>query len=94
MATYVCCSALAKKLAEEEKKNVEEYAIAQSNLIFAQSEEELNFYLKDFNKELKASYSRKNKSFDKRFDILYLNGIQQTKSQILNTSEIPFLPIH
>ncbi|MCK5028278.1 MAG: hypothetical protein KAR57_01500 [Bacteroidales bacterium] len=32
---------------------------------------ELNFYLKDFNKELKPAYTRKNKSFDKRFDILY-----------------------
>lgn len=37
---------LARKLAVEEKKNVEEYAVAQSNLIFAQSDEELNFYLK------------------------------------------------
>lgn len=37
---------LAKKLAEEEKKNVEEYALAQTNLIFAQSDAELNFYLK------------------------------------------------
>jgi hypothetical protein len=32
---------------------------------------ELRFYLKDFNKELKPVYTRKNKSFDKRFDILY-----------------------
>ena len=37
---------LAKKLAIEEKKNVEEYAIAQKNLINSQSDEELNFYLK------------------------------------------------
>ncbi|MFC2096256.1 hypothetical protein ACFLQ3_00985, partial [Bacteroidota bacterium] len=34
-------------------------------------QEELNFYLKDFNKELKSAYTRKNKTFDKRFDILY-----------------------
>lgn len=34
-------------------------------------QEELNFYIKDFNKELKPYYSRKNKNFDKRFDILY-----------------------
>jgi hypothetical protein len=32
---------------------------------------ELNFYLKDFNKELKPAYTRKNKDFDKRFDVLY-----------------------
>lgn len=32
---------------------------------------ELDFYLKDFNKELKPTYNRKNKNFDKRFDILY-----------------------
>jgi len=32
---------------------------------------ELDFYLQDFNKELKPDYTRKNKSFDKRFDILY-----------------------
>ncbi len=31
----------------------------------------MNFYLKDFNKELKPAYSRKNKNFDKRFDVLY-----------------------
>lgn len=36
---------LAHKLADEEKKNVEQYAIAQRNLIFAQSQDELNFYL-------------------------------------------------
>ncbi len=34
-------------------------------------QDELNFYLKDFNKELQPAYSRKNKSFDKRFDMLY-----------------------
>lgn len=34
-------------------------------------QEELTFYLKDFNKELKPAYTRKNKTFDKRFDILY-----------------------
>jgi len=32
---------------------------------------ELDFYLKDFNKELIATYNRKDKEFDKRFDILY-----------------------
>ncbi|MCB2197316.1 MAG: hypothetical protein KQH79_15760 [Bacteroidetes bacterium] len=32
---------------------------------------ELDFYLKDFNKELQPTYNRKNKNFDKRFDILY-----------------------
>ncbi len=32
---------------------------------------ELNFYLKDFQKELVPAYSRKNKSFDKRFDVLF-----------------------
>lgn len=32
---------------------------------------ELDFYLKDFNKELALIYSRKNKSFDKRFDVLF-----------------------
>jgi hypothetical protein len=32
---------------------------------------ELNFYLKDFHKELAPAYSRKNKSFDKRFDVLF-----------------------
>lgn len=32
---------------------------------------ELNFYLKDFHKELVPAYSRKNKSFDKRFDVLF-----------------------
>jgi hypothetical protein len=32
---------------------------------------ELDFYLKDFNKELIPTYTRKNKSFDKRFDILF-----------------------
>jgi hypothetical protein len=32
---------------------------------------ELDFYLKDFNKELIPTYNRKNKEFDKRFDILY-----------------------
>ncbi|MBI9054694.1 MAG: hypothetical protein JEY96_12800 [Bacteroidales bacterium] len=31
---------------------------------------ELDFYLKDFNKELIPTYNRKNKEFDKRFDIL------------------------
>ncbi len=36
---------LAKKLAIEEKKNVEEYAVAQKNLINSQSDAELNFYL-------------------------------------------------
>lgn len=34
-------------------------------------QDELTFYLKDFNKELQAHYDRKNKNFDKRFDILY-----------------------
>jgi len=34
-------------------------------------QDELGFYLKDFNKELKPAYSRKNKAFDKRFDIMY-----------------------
>ncbi len=34
-------------------------------------QDELNFYLKDFNKELQPAYSRKHKGFDKRFDILY-----------------------
>ena len=34
-------------------------------------QDELNFYLKDFNKELKPYYNRKDKKFDKRFDILY-----------------------
>ncbi len=33
--------------------------------------DELNFYLKDFNKELYTSYKRKDKTFDKRFDILF-----------------------
>lgn len=34
-------------------------------------QDELNFYLKDFNKELQPVYTRKNKTFDKRFDVLY-----------------------
>lgn len=34
-------------------------------------ESELNFYLKDFNKELVPTYTRKNKTFDKRFDVLF-----------------------
>ena len=36
---------LAHKLANEEKKNVEQYAIAQRNLVFAESLEDINFYL-------------------------------------------------
>jgi two-component system, sporulation sensor kinase D len=36
---------LAHKLADEERKNVEQYAIAQRNLIFAESEQEEIFYL-------------------------------------------------
>jgi len=32
---------------------------------------ELEFYLKDFNKELTPRYKRRDKSFDKRFDVLY-----------------------
>lgn len=34
-------------------------------------QDELAFYLRDFNKELKPVYTRKNKTFDKRFDLLY-----------------------
>ena len=34
-------------------------------------ESEFNFYLKDFNKELIPAYTRKNKTFDKRFDVLF-----------------------
>lgn len=32
---------------------------------------ELDFYLKDFNKELVSTYNRKDKTFDKRFDVLF-----------------------
>lgn len=32
---------------------------------------ELDFYFKDFNKELVPTYTRKNKPFDKRFDVLF-----------------------